>query len=331
MIAVFICALYTHAAAACDANCQQWAEATKTYSSEKMLDAPNQRISFASFPADAAVAMQENETLAEGAAPCSFVSERPGEKALCWIEKTTQDVAGRAFLPSDVILEAGSRYGTTSCFLASLTRNSGGVIAVDPDENVSVALLTNRHAHECSFWLVRGAVSAVPLRTNPDGFALSYGTRSIPMTPEESAALPEKTHFSIGHLEHATGLHVNALLIDCEGCIQYMFPDDVDLSHALRHIRAIVVEADMPCPGPPQCVNYTEWSHKLDAAGFDLVETTPDANLPWIDMLSFVRRAGYVHRLPQRSRRCVNMLATHASNDDGAVDRACNHSHVIVP
>ena len=235
------------------ATCQQWEAAIQAYPTERQLDAPNQHISFAAFPEGAAVAMVREETSRDGGFPCSFAGERP-----CWSEKPVQDAAGRAFLASDAILEVSTGSGVTSCFLAAATRNSGNVVVAVPEGNASLAMLANRHSHECSFWMVRSL------------------------------------EFTIDGIEAATGLGVNALLINCDGCIHHILPDDP--THALRNIRAIVVEADMACPGPSPCVDYADWTRKLRRAGFSLVETVPGANIPWVDMLTFIR---------PRSRRCV--------------------------
>ena len=70
-----------------------------------------------------------------------------------------------------------------------------------------------------------------------------------------------------------------------------MWPDGTDLEAALRNVRTIVMEADMPCPqGGGTCANYTEWGQKLESIGFKKVATVQDEYIDFIQMMVFQRR-----------------------------------------
>ena len=63
-----------------------------------------------------------------------------GGAGQCGIEQD-EWVAVEALVPPDAtVLEFGARYGTTSCWLAHATRNSGRVVAVEPAARVHEAL-----------------------------------------------------------------------------------------------------------------------------------------------------------------------------------------------
>ena len=75
------------------------------------------------------------------------------------------------------VLELGARYGTTSCAIARAQRNSGKLVAVEPDGGTNGALhkhlVYNRWRNQCNFAIMLGTVGArAPLRiARPFGYA----------------------------------------------------------------------------------------------------------------------------------------------------------------
>ena len=55
------------------------------------------------------------------------------------METETIRAVRQLVLPSDGVLEVGSRYGTTSCEVAVMQNNSGNLVAVEPDHRVWAA------------------------------------------------------------------------------------------------------------------------------------------------------------------------------------------------
>ena len=66
---------------------------------------------------------------------CDFFTEN-FVRAYCNVEHDIHSAVRRLIQPSDVVLEVGSRYGTTTCEVAVRQNNSGKLIAVEPDHRV---------------------------------------------------------------------------------------------------------------------------------------------------------------------------------------------------
>ena len=69
---------------------------------------------------------------------CDFFTEN-FTPAWCGVETETIRAVRQLVLPSDGVLEVGSRYGTTSCEVAVMQNNSGNLVAVEPDHRVWAA------------------------------------------------------------------------------------------------------------------------------------------------------------------------------------------------
>ena len=118
------------------------------------------------------------------------------------------------------VLEFGARFGTTSCALARAMNNSGHLIAVEPDARIWRFTEDNRRRHQCNFGLWRGTVGPRPLVV---GYYHGYDTSTrLAASNETDPRLPNvRKH----ELERLIGWRFNTLLIDCEGCIRYLFDD----------------------------------------------------------------------------------------------------------
>jgi hypothetical protein len=196
---------------------------------EVRLPPPHDLISFplSSSSRPAVPSTREEET---GVTPCSFVSEGPpGTLARCDIEAATQAVIGKHVLPTATVLEgaireryarvsralpaAGARYGTTSCFIASLQNNSGRMVSIDPDARTWLAYELNRQSHHCLSWFVRGTVSAdieSQFVVVPGSGGYATRTRLAPAVAEDGSAV-SKSHFSLTEISAITGLVFDTL------------------------------------------------------------------------------------------------------------------------
>ena len=114
--------------------------------------------------------------------------------------------------PNDTVLELGARFGTTSCALAAATRNSGKVVAVEPDASVIHHLLQNQR--RCAFAALHGAVGEKPLAflrsPIPDGYS---STTSTAWVRGRSVRVPMMT---VSDLEARISAKFDVALIDAK-------------------------------------------------------------------------------------------------------------------
>ena len=200
---------------------------------------------------------------------------------LCFLERDEWMMVDALVSPQHTILELGARFGTTSCRLARATNNSGNVISVDPDVRTTKYLLRNRGRHHCNFLAVSGTVSAASLRMGPRS---SYGQRTIAGGSSESAV----PNFSLQDVERHVGSRINALLIDCEGCIGMV----LQIPKLLSQVELILIEEDMYIrngtgANPDECiVDYRVWHHRMRQEGFVQVWRSHDTHSPRRDIWS---------------------------------------------
>ena len=240
--------------------------------------------------------------------------------ANCSIESRTHAIIGRHLIRGAVVLETGARYGTTSCFIAALLGNSGHLVSVEPDSSVWSALEENRQSHNCQFWIVRGVIAessnsssnssnsnsnggggVLPYRHTNQG----YASRTFPSSSSSSSGGSQydpsesRRAWTLSEMSTITGLRFDTLVIDCEGCIQFLFPLSLSaaaLAQRLEHVRTMIIEADMPVFGGIEtdcsalCVDYGVWIQNFRAVGFELVEKTLEPEYPWIFFYVLVRR-----------------------------------------
>jgi hypothetical protein len=232
----------------------------------------------------------------KGSVKCSFEAATELEHALkqsvpadCNIEANNQILVKRWFKSSDVILETGARFGTTSCGIAEVQGNSGNLISVEPDQRSWHALTFNRHTHNCNFWLVQGVISDVPVTVATKG----YATRTKRVLEPYNHTRSERESFTFEEIQTITGLQLTALMIDCEGCIETLFLGNGNktLNELLQHVNTIILEGDMPIGAPDcsaNCVNYSAWHERFELAGLKLVEKMQE-KFEWIQLFVYSR------------------------------------------
>lgn len=175
----------------------------------------------------------------------------------------------RDWVPADAtVMEFGARFGTTSCELAKKTNNSGNVIVVEPDMAVWDDLERNLRSHRCNSRMLRGVISSVPVHMAPKG----YASRTV--VGQKGVAVP---WYSFDTVEEALGKQVDTLLIDCEGCAQFMMDQ---IGPKIRtQINLILIEGDMPLGAKDchsNCMDYQKFFKFLTEAGFEMVENFND-------------------------------------------------------
>lgn len=215
----------------------------------------------------------------KGMFPCSFVDEKGG-LAGCNVESPEHELVRRHILANATVLELGGRYGTTTCEIAAVQRNSGNLVSVEPDPAVWDVWKKNTDSHGCAAKQLKQVVGSVA-RTRSEG-AYGYDTRfslsemGLQRDPDlvAEAALGKAVPFS--EVEARFQVKFDTLLIDCEGCAKYFFEDNPGM---LEGIHTILLEADMgiyqgtkaPDCGT-NCANYDLVISDLQNRGFSIVE-----------------------------------------------------------
>lgn len=188
----------------------------------------------------------------------------------CLVERTTHENVRRNVLPTATVLELGARYGTTSCAVALVQNNSGKLLSVEPDGRVWGVLTQNLDRHKCNVTVIHGFVGQ-------HAYAMSRDKRYS--TTFSGVATNTTPSWTLHELEEARGLHVDTLLIDCEGCVDKFLDGTPDI---LRRVHTILIEADAAQDAlkrievekkcRPKCTDYGRVILRLQEAGFRLMD-----------------------------------------------------------
>jgi len=233
---------------------------------------------------------------------CSFVGATN-----CQIE-WDEWVMVRALLgPQHTVIEFGARYGTTSCVLASATGNRNQVISVEPDGAVLGHLLLNRHNHSCGVHVWSGTVSDVqlvmwPTRTASSRYRPDYEMDSQPWQLGGFQGREPAHNARVEQLEDATGLKVNAALIDCEGCIDHLWSLGL-----FERLELLLMEEDGPNAGNKSAalLDHAKATHsRLRALGFERVWRSADTQTVggWLEHSAWRRRTAAAQADETRAR-----------------------------
>jgi FkbM family methyltransferase len=149
-------------------------------------------------------------------------------------EEVEEQQQARDFITADcIVLELGARYGTVSCLINKQIGNPLNQVSVEPDQAVWDCLRRNRDANGCTFHILQGAVSRVPLHVTQSG----YGTTTNPY------AAPNTYTYTLEQVEAMYQLRFNTLVADCEGSLGRFFAENPAL---LDRLNLILLEADVP-------------------------------------------------------------------------------------
>lgn len=260
--------------------------------SYKTLPSPHNSITYTEFTRPA-IPLHEMEY--DPNQKCSFEGfDGKNDKPKCFIEKDEHDNVKRYVKPNARVLELGGRFGTTSCVIASQLKNSGKQVTVEVDDHVMKYLMLNRESHFCNFYLNPFPIGNSTFKHA--GKKTGYANRVIPDTASSSSS-STISHYTYEEIQKVVGFTFTTLLIDCEGCIQYIFQgNSVPLRDLLSEVDTILIEGDMPMSTPHMksgcefnCVNYDEWEKTFISMGFNLVAKERDARIKYIYHYVFKR------------------------------------------
>ena len=183
---------------------------------------------------------------------CNYFTEN-FVRAYCGVETSTHEVVRKLVTPSDVVLEVGARYGTTSCELAAAMNNTGALISVEPDHVVWAAMEFNKMSHRCRGYSVLGVLGDEDVwmagykdeeemgMGENKGEDKGYNKRS---KKEDTGEMVRIRHFTWDYVEEQTRLRVNTVILDCEGCwVEFI---DKHEDRFRNQIEKIVLENDYP-------------------------------------------------------------------------------------
>ena len=191
---------------------------------------------------------------------------------LCGIEVDEWIMVDALVTPMHSVIEFGARFGTTSCRLASATGNSGRVVAVEPDKAAQPYLIQTREANRCNFHAAFGIISDHKQYLLPGSSGYNTLTIDADKVPKaEQKAMVEVPSINFHDIEARIGAKFDAVLIDCEGCIEAVYKTGL-----LGQARLVLIEHD----GGSSPVHYGEWSKKLRALGFERVWLAHDTFAP---------------------------------------------------
>lgn len=203
--------------------------------SELLLPAP----SFAPAAAQSPFSVEPRSDTHQRQLPCRHF--RGPKNMKCGVEFDEWTMARALVRPTDTVIEFGARYGTTSCALANATKNSGRVVAVEPDGEALPYLLANRQQNQCAFAVLKGVLGTRALeflKSKSDGYdsatkVVRAGVRGSSQRtgPHRAQTVPATTLESV---ETALGSRIDVALIDCEGCIETALSPK--LAHQLKLI-----------------------------------------------------------------------------------------------
>jgi hypothetical protein len=180
--------------------------------------------------------------------------------------------------------------------------NSGKLVVVEPDMDVWHILAKNQYLHHCNFWTYRGVISEYPMTIQQ----AAYATRSTPASSSSShsssvSARTLSLNLNLLQIQELVGFSFTVLLIDCEGCLNYLFYSHhhqqqqqyLHIQHLLTNITTIILEADMKRGSPVckrHCVDYERWYILFQSLGYQLVYKKVDDRYIYIDHVVFQKQ-----------------------------------------
>lgn len=197
------------------------------------------------------------------------------------------------------IMEFGARFGSTSCVLAKYAHK---VISFEPDASVYPTLERNIRVNRCNVDAVKGILAESPAMINrPDA---GYGTSSQYV---KGGTVPNFYYKDVAGL---LGAKVNALLIDCEGCIMHILQGAN--AAILDDVRLILIEHDQ---GELVEGGYVAVFELFKKAGFRQVwhtQDTYDSNADWSRTLQHSAWQKFPLRIGEAAPTCEEFAAKHS-------------------
>ena len=175
-------------------------------------------------------------------------------KLLLGTVELTEKLVISEYLPSNsTVLELGARYGAVSLVIGTTLKNPERHVAIEPDKAVWNALETNKSKNGGKFTIIKRVLSKTPLYFKADG----YSSRTVDNPVGNDTVIPNIT---FDELEKETNLVFDALVIDCEGCLEKLL---IDFPNILDNMKFVTFEEDHT-----DICNYDWIKSQLSMKGF---------------------------------------------------------------
>jgi len=169
--------------------------------------------------------------------------------------------------PEAKVMELGTRYGSSSCVMALIQKNSGQLVSVEGDSTVWEANTGNMKRLNCKNKAWHGFVSRKYWKKSKTKNGSEWTTKFEVTDHAAEASVPSTT---FDDMQRDTGIIFDTFLIDCEGCFDKFlleFPDAVD------RIQMILLEADYGIGWQREgYADYSRVTTFLEGKGFALNE-----------------------------------------------------------
>ena len=143
---------------------------------------------------------------------------------------------------SDVVLEIGGNFGSTSLIIADKLEKSSNLVVIEPCEKAIKELKLNKQKYNLPFHIYEGCISKKPLfQKKTNLLNLSYWTNYLEVTNQSKEGTKIIETSTIEELENKYNLRFNTLVIDCEGCYQQIFDEFPEI---LQQVSKILIEWD---------------------------------------------------------------------------------------
>eukprot|EP00747_Dinoflagellata_sp_TGD_P021860 gnl/TRDRNA2_/TRDRNA2_128742_c1_seq1.p1 gnl/TRDRNA2_/TRDRNA2_128742_c1~~gnl/TRDRNA2_/TRDRNA2_128742_c1_seq1.p1 ORF type:complete len:242 (+),score=20.90 gnl/TRDRNA2_/TRDRNA2_128742_c1_seq1:213-938(+) len=209
-----------------------------------------------------------------GEKPCSYsVQEGKSHRQIdpCLVESASRRLVKR-WLPTDAsVLEIGAGYGTTSCEISAVLRNSGFLVVAEPDRFKSAPLMENRISHCCRFHIWPGTVG-------------SKRPAEMPISELPPTGMLKARNLTFFQVEAEYGMRFDVLVINCDGCVEKLLSENTGV---LQNIKLILLTADLgtyltyTAPGVKRPIDYNKLLERLQKdEGFEILQTLKSCDVP---------------------------------------------------
>jgi FkbM family methyltransferase len=172
-----------------------------------------------------------------GSKKMNFVNEHGNPVDTTRFETSEQIQAEKYITEDCVVLELGARYGTVSCVINKNLKDPRNQVSVEPDKTVWACLEKNMISNGCSFHLVKGVISRVPLELTKE--PTGYGNSTV-KSDHSTTTIPT---FTLAQVEAQYNLKFNTLVADCEGFLGQFFEENPQL---YEQLTLCIFEKDCP-------------------------------------------------------------------------------------
>ena len=156
------------------------------------------------------------------------------------LETEEQHIASKYITKDDKVLELGARYGTVSAIILDKVSESKNCVIVDPDKNITQALVDN--LNNCGYGDAQVFIGTIGANKKKIHSNDSYATYTE--TCEGDSCDIENLNYK--DLQDKYSITFNTIVADCEGCLPEVIEHIITYYGRLEPINKIIFETDRP-------------------------------------------------------------------------------------